>query len=120
MGGTRDIVDEVDNQRIGDEPGSRGIPEQGAWNRQYLTLGLDYQLPMVQGRYGYWTIGPFVDYGYQWGVFHRAEKDFGYYATGISSFVHLLNINFPAIGFFYSSNNQYQKDFISFYIGFKV
>lgn len=120
LGGTRDRVDEVDNLRIGSEPGSRGIPDKGAWNGQYLTVGLDYQLPIVRGRYGYWTAGPFVDYGYQWGVFHHSVQDFGYHATGISSFVHLLNINFPAIGMFYSSNSHYQKDFLSFYIGFSI
>ena len=119
-GGTRNIVNEVDNLRIGDEPGSRGIPEHGAWNRQYLTVGLDYQFSILSGGLGYWTIGPFADYGYQWQVFHRPEEDLSYNSVGFSSFLHLLNVNFPAVGLFYSSNNRYHKDFVSFYIGVRV
>ena len=119
-GGVRDEVDEVDNLRIGSEPGSRGIPDHGAWNQQYITLGLDYELLLAQGRYGYWTIGPFADQGYQWNVFHHPKKNFGYYATGLVTYVYLQQVNVPALGLFFSSNSEYQKDFVSFYIGFRI
>ena len=118
--GARDRVDEVDNLRIGSEPGSRGIPDHGAWNQQYITLGLDYEFLLTKGRYGYWTIGPFIDQGYQWNVFHHPKQNFGYYATGLVTYVYLQQVNVPALGFFFSSNSEYQKDFVSFYIGFRV
>lgn len=119
-GGTYSRANELDNLRIGSEHGSRGIPYHGAWNNHYLTLGLDYEFPLVRGQYGYWTLAPFVDYGYQWEVFHHPESEFDYYATGLSTYVYLRKVNVPALGLFFSSNSEYLKDFVSFYIGFRL
>ena len=119
-GGTFDNADPLDNLRIGSEHGSRGIPDHGGWNSAYLTLGIDYEFPLAKGQYGYWTVAPFVDYGYQWGVFHHPKSEFSYYATGIASYVYLRQVNLPALGLFISSNSEYLKDFVTFYIGFQL
>jgi len=119
-GGTYDRADPLDNLRIGSDHGSRGIPDHGGWNTAYLTLGIDYEFPIAKGQYGYWTVAPFVDYGYQWGVFHHPKSEFGYYATGLATYVYLRRVNAPALGLFLSSNSEYLKDFVTFYIGFQL
>ena len=120
LGGTRNNIKEYDTFRIGGELGARGIPADGAWNQQYLISGFDYQLPIVQGRYGYWNIGPFIDVGHLWNLPHHPEKELSYYSTGIASYVHLRQVNVPAFGVSFSTNSQYLQDYLSLFIGFRL
>ena len=106
--------------RTGNGIGSRGIPADGAWGQGYANVGLDYQIPITSGRYGYWTAGPFLDLGYVWDALHHSRSEIAYTATGLASYVHLLTVNVPAVGLFYSFNDQYQNGFLSFYIGFTL
>ncbi len=116
--GARSHVNIDDHLRVGNDIGSRGIPSDGAWGKAYATLGLDYQMPITSGRYGYWTAGPFVDAGHLWETPHIPTSELTYAAVGIASYVRLLKVNVPAIGVFYSHNNRYKSDFFSFYVGF--
>ena len=118
--GWRSHIHADDTLRVGNRIGSRGIPADGAWGQTYVNLGLDYQMPLVAGRYGYWTAGPFVDLGYLWNTPHHTRSEIDYAAAGIASYVHLLSVNVPALGLFYSFNNRYQNGFLSFYIGFTL
>lgn len=116
--GWRSHVTLDDYLRIGNSPGARGIPSNGAWGQTYTTLALDYQLPLVVSKYAYWTAGPFTDLGYLWDTPHHTRSEIDYVATGFASYVYLTRVNIPALGFFYSFNNQYQNGFFSFYFGF--
>ena len=120
LGGTRNNIKPYDAFRIGGELGARGIPADGAWSQQYLVSSFDYQLPIVQGRYGYWNIGPFIDVGYLWNLPNGPEKELSYYATGIVSYVHLRQVNVPAFGVSFSTNSRYQQDYLSLFIGFRL
>ena len=116
--GWRSHVTVDDYLRIGDSPGARGIPGNGAWGQTYTNLALDYQMPLVVSKYAYWTVGPFTDLGYLWNTPHHTRTEIGYAAAGFASYVYLNRVNIPALGFFYSFNNRYENGFFSFYLGF--
>ena len=119
-GATQDSSNAYDSFKIGNGAGSRGISSGGGWARQYTTVGLEYQIPIIGTRSVFWTISPFVDYGYLWDVPNVAEENFDYIAWGIASYIYPRQISVPALGIFYGSNNRFQETSFSFFIGFRV
>lgn len=126
MAGIRNNARIYNSFRVGGEIGARGIPSDGLWSKHFLITGFDYQLPITQGRYGYWNIGPFIDLGYLWDAQHATDGNLqlsggvSYYATGIASYVHLRQVNVPAFGLFYGTNSYLQEDYLSLYLGFRI
>lgn len=117
--GFRNNVERYNSWRIGGELGARAIPPDGAWSQHFAITSFDYQIPLAQGQYGYWNLGPFVDFGYLWKVQHRPEEELGYYAYGLASYVHLRRVNVPAFGLFIGTNNKYRENYVSFFAGFR-
>ncbi|MCH9665286.1 MAG: hypothetical protein K0U41_05500 [Gammaproteobacteria bacterium] len=119
QGGTRDHVERYNSWRTGGIIGARGVLDNGLWNQHYLISSFDYQVPITQGRYGYWNYGPFFDAGYLWNVQNNPNKELSYYSYGISSYVHLRQVNVPAFGVSIGSVDLYEGLFAQFFIGFR-
>ena len=118
--GTRSEIEPYSSWRLGGDIGERSVPRDSFWSQHFATSSFDYQLPIVQGRYGYWNFGPFIDLGYLWNVQHNEEKEFGYYSLGIASYLHLRRINVPAIGVSFGTNSRYGNGYASIYIGYQL
>ena len=117
--GWRSDVEPYNSWRIGGEVGARGLPPDSIWGQGFATAAFDYQFPMAQGTYGFWNIGPFMDLGYIGNVQHSDNKDFGYVNYGIASYVHLRQVNVPALGIFYGFSDRFSDGQLGFFAGFQ-
>ncbi len=121
QGGTRTSIEPYNSWRTGGNIGSRGLQDDGLWSQNYLSTSFDYQVPATQGRYGYWNFGPFLDLGNLSNVLHNPDNKDGlfYYSYGISSYVHLRQVNVPAFGVSLGTTNLYDGLFGQFFVGFR-
>lgn len=120
-GGSRTSIEPYNSWRVGGEIGSRGVQEDGIWGQDFLSSSFDYQVPATQGRYGYWNFGPFLDAGHIWNVLHNPEAEDGlsYLSYGLSSYVHLRQVNVPAFGISVGGTNLYDGLFSQFFVGYR-
>jgi len=101
----------------GGENGLRGIPSDGVWVRKYLSVAIDYQIPILRRPGGTFTTAPFIDAGVlqEWDV----ESEYiRFYSYGIGMYYFLKEMALPGFGLQIGSNKEYEKFFISFRIGF--
>lgn len=121
QGGTRNDIEPYNSWRVGGDLGSRGVQTDGIWGQDYLSSSFDYQAPATQGRYGYWNFGPFFDLGHVWNVQHNPENADGlsYISYGLSSYVHLRQVNVPAFGVSVGGTNLYNGLFGQFFVGYR-
>jgi Omp85 superfamily domain len=103
--------------RIGSKKGSRGIPDNGVWAESIASISLDYQIPVMSGSSGTWTVAPFLDKGII-KIVDRQDRLVHYRAMGIGSYFFLKQIAIPGMGFVIGSNDTYEETFYKFTVGF--
>ena len=117
-GGYQGGGDERDLMRVGANSGFRGIPNNGAWVDRYLTLALDYQIPLWRGRIGTWTVAPFCDVGYLRQPTIDESEELTYTAWGLGTYLFLRKLAIPGVGVQVGHNDTYQDSFFEVTIGF--
>lgn len=104
---------------LGAEPGWRGVERNGVWAQHAWSVAFDYQVPVLEGRFGTWVVGPFADAA----RFQDAdgiaspERSESY---GLGSFLYLKRIALPGVGIVAGRNEQYLGGFVSVQIGFQM
>lgn len=99
--------------KIGGGRGTRGIPSSGLWGRNYATLALEYQIPVLQRRSFIWTVSPFFDSGSMSGIPTNTNPDvslpneINWNAGGIATYFYFRRVAIPAIGIAFSANDKY-------------
>ncbi|MCH9664280.1 MAG: hypothetical protein K0U41_00330, partial [Gammaproteobacteria bacterium] len=99
--------------KIGGGRGARGIPISGLWGRNYATLALEYQIPVLQRRSFIWTVSPFFDSGSMSGIPTNTNPDvnlpneISWNAGGIATYFYFRRVAIPAIGIAFSANDKY-------------
>ena len=119
-GGYQGKGDERDLMRVGAERGFRGIPDSGAWVDRYLTLALDYQIPLWSSRIGTWTVAPFCDVGYLHQPTLEGSEEITYSALGLGTYLFLRDLAIPGVGVYVGHNDTYQDYFFEVTIGFAI
>ncbi len=99
--------------KIGGGRGTRGIPGSGLWGRNYATLALEYQFPVLQRRSFIWTFSPFFDSGSMSGIPTNTNPDvslpneINWNAGGIATYFYFRRVAIPAIGIAFAANDKY-------------
>ena len=110
--------------KIGGSRGTRGIPSSGLWGRNYATIALEYQMPVLQSRSFIWTISPFVDSGSMSGIPTNTNPgadlpdEISWNAGGLATYFYFRRVAVPALGIAYAVNDKYYSGgTINFIIG---
>ncbi|WP_455210318.1 hypothetical protein [Kaarinaea lacus] len=111
-----------ESYKLGSNLGFRGVESAGIWAKQAHSMSVDYKIPVLDIKYGTWTVGPFIDYA----TFKEFDADITdnnnkeSFAYGISAFMFLKKIALPGIGIVVGRNDRYLGDFVSVAIGFAM
>ncbi len=115
-------VDKADRRsaiKIGSQIGARGVPDEGAWAESYGFLSADYQIPLMSGEGGTWTVAPFVDCGSINSIADDPSK-VTYTSYGVGTYYFLKQVAIPGVGVIIGQNSTYQGGFFSVTIGFDI
>lgn len=117
--GGADKADRRTAIRLGGKTGTRGIPDKGAWAESYGFLSADYQIPLMSGDDGTWTVAPFLDCGSINSIADDPSR-VTYTSYGVGTYYFLKQVAIPGIGVILGQNNTYQGGFFSVTIGFNI
>lgn len=99
--------------QIGGEPGARGIPGGGLWGREYATLAMEYQIPVVQKKKFIMTLAPFIDVGNMNdvptlnNVVDELPDSIAWSATGMVMYFYFDSLLFPMFSMSYAQNSEF-------------
>ena len=105
---------------VGAEIGTRGIPVRGAWVQSYVNVSFNYQVAILETKLAYLTVGPHIDIGHLLNIQHHPEESLSYYGVGIGFYLYLKLLTVPAIGVYYTHNNEYHPGLWNLYIGLQI
>ncbi len=97
------------NYKFGQKRGSRGIQSGSLWPNNFISLGLDYLIPVLEYSYGSYVAAPYYDWG--------KSDDVSYHSYGGGIYLYLSKINLSAVGFVAGYNKNFDKNFFTFTIG---
>ncbi len=101
----------------GQKRGFRGTETSSLWLNRYLSLSLDYQIPIKRASYGTWTIAPFMDIARFKSIvdLNGIESLISY---GLGGYLFLKNIAIPGVGLELGYNSKFRGEFVNVSIGF--